>query len=64
MKLLQIVQKPQRRGAEVFAYYLSNRLRKEGYQVNTVYLYPYVGPGTLPLEEGDVVLMSREKHPM
>jgi L-malate glycosyltransferase len=62
MKILQLVQKPQRRGAEVFAYQLSQWLRGEGHDVRTVYLYEYAGDKRLPLEPGDVALEAREKH--
>ena len=62
MRILQIVQKPQRRGAETFAYELSENLIEGGHDVRTVYLYPYTGDKPLPLREGDVVLGGDERH--
>ncbi|HEV8629906.1 MAG TPA: glycosyltransferase family 4 protein [Thermoanaerobaculia bacterium] len=56
MRLLQLVTRPQRRGAEVFAFTLAGELRRRGHAVTTIYLYPYDGPAALPLLEGDVVL--------
>jgi len=61
MRVLQLVQKPQRRGAEVFAFQLSAWLRTRGHDVRTVYLYPYEGDGPLALMSGDGVLMGRER---
>ena len=43
MKILQVVQKPQRRGAEIFAYQLSEQLLREGHQVKRLYLYDTIG---------------------
>ena len=56
MRVLQLVQRPQRRGAEVFAYELSQQLRALGDSVRTVYLYDYEGSVPLPVETGDVCL--------
>jgi glycosyltransferase involved in cell wall biosynthesis len=63
MRVLQIVQKSQRRGAEVFAYQLGQEQRRQGHQVQTVYLYPFPGVGSLPLHERDCVLDGQEQHP-
>jgi glycosyltransferase involved in cell wall biosynthesis len=63
MKILQIVQKPQRRGAEVFAYHLSQELRCQNHSVQTLYLYPYQGGGALPLTQNAQCLHGREAHP-
>lgn len=60
MRVLQLVQKPQRRGAEIFAFQLSAWLRREGHDVRTVYLYA-VGGDTLGLTAADVVLDGRER---
>lgn len=64
MRILHLVQKPQRRGAEIFAHQLARAQRSLGHQVRTLYLYPYQGPGALPLEDGDCVLAGREDHPL
>ncbi|MBI1299294.1 glycosyltransferase [bacterium] len=61
MKLLQILQKPQRRGAEVFAYQLSQTLRRKGVEVRIVYLYPHNKPGALPIGADDVVLTEPDQ---
>ncbi|UII23879.1 glycosyltransferase [Fulvivirga ligni] len=39
MKILQIIQKPQLRGAEIFASQLSVELEKSGHQVDVLYLF-------------------------
>ena len=62
MKILQIAQKPQRRGAEIFALQLSGRLQSMGHQVRTVYLYPHSGSNVLPLNPDDAVLGGQEHH--
>jgi glycosyltransferase involved in cell wall biosynthesis len=64
VKILHLIQKPQRRGAEVFAFQLSKELRQEGHKVRIAYLYPYSGPGALPLCTGDCVLRGEENHPL
>ena len=61
MRILQLVQKPQRRGAEVFAFQLSAWLRSQAHEVRTVYLYPYDGDRPLPLVPGDEVVMGVER---
>ena len=63
MRILQLVQTPQRRGAEIFAYQLSRELCAQGHTVRTVYLYPYTGAGGLAVQTGDVVLDGVEQHP-
>jgi glycosyltransferase involved in cell wall biosynthesis len=62
MKILQLVQKPQRRGAEVFARQLNQELRSAGHTVSTAYLYPHQAENPLPIHDGDVVLGGREHH--
>ncbi len=62
MKILQVVQKPQRRGAEVFAFQLSQELRCAGHEVRTAYLYPNEEENALPLTQYDTVLGGREHH--
>ena len=64
MRVLQVVQAPQRRGAEVFAAQLSEELRRLGQEVSTVYLYPHEGPGALELAAGDRMLGGRADHPL
>jgi glycosyltransferase involved in cell wall biosynthesis len=64
MKILQICQRPQRRGAEVFATLLAAELGKQGHEVMTAYLYPHVGEGLLPLEKNDRVLGGDDRHPL
>lgn len=63
MKILQLVQKPQRRGAEVFAHQLSQTLRSQGQQVQSVYLYPHRKAGGLLLHPGDQVFEGQSTHP-
>lgn len=63
MKILQLVQKPQRRGAEIFAFQLSQSLRQFGHQVESIYLYPYTGENPLTVVDGDHILSGREAHP-
>ncbi len=62
LRILQIVQKPQRRGAEIFALQLSERLRLIGHEVRTAYLYTHAGENPLPLATNDSVLGGREHH--
>jgi glycosyltransferase involved in cell wall biosynthesis len=59
MKILQLVQKPQRRGAEVFAYQLSQEFLKLGAQVRIAYLYPHDRSGSLPVGQSDAVLKGK-----
>lgn len=40
MKILQLIQKPQLRGAEIFAFQLASRLESRGHQVRLVALFP------------------------
>ncbi|HVR30119.1 MAG TPA: glycosyltransferase family 4 protein [Thermoanaerobaculia bacterium] len=56
MRLLLLVTRPQRRGAEVFAATLGRALRARGHEVGTVYLFDHSGESPLPLLDGDVVL--------
>jgi glycosyltransferase involved in cell wall biosynthesis len=62
MRILQLVQKPQRRGAEVFAFHLSRELRRREHHVRTVYLYPYNSQQAgLPAESTDIHLRGKEQ---
>lgn len=63
MRILQVVQKPQRRGAEIFAFQLSQELRRQSHEVRLVYLYPHTETVRLPLNEGDCVLDGNPNHP-
>lgn len=63
MRILQLVQKPQRRGAEIFAFQLSHAFRNMGHEVRTGYLYPYAGESPLEVLPDDRVLGGEEKHP-
>jgi len=62
MRILQLVQKPQRRGAEVFAYELSEQLATEGHEVSIVYLYPFDGSASLPIRATDKVIGASPRH--
>jgi glycosyltransferase involved in cell wall biosynthesis len=62
MRILQLVQQPQRRGAEMFAYDLTAELLRRGHEVRTVYLYPASGQHALPLRPGDVELAANPGH--
>lgn len=64
MRVLQLVQRPQRRGAEVFAYDLNRRFEALGLPVKTVYLHDFKGEHTLPLHGEDVCLHGNQKHPL
>lgn len=64
MKILQVVQKPQRRGAEIFAFQLSQALRCRGYQARIAYLYPYHDAGALPVDQQNCLLDGDENHPL
>jgi glycosyltransferase involved in cell wall biosynthesis len=59
---LQLVHKPQRRGAEVFALQLSGELRRQGQEARIAYLYPHEGEERLPWGETDLVLGEKEDH--
>lgn len=63
MRIIQVVQKPQRRGAEIFAFQLSQELRRQGHEVRLVYLYPHAETVGLPLNEGDCMLNGNPDHP-
>ena len=57
MKILQIIQKPQLRGAEIFACQLSNHLEKQGHEVLVVTIYK--GDSELPFN-GQIQHLNRE----
>ena len=62
MRILQLVQKPQRRGAEIFAYQLSEHFEKLGHQIKTAYLYPAPPSNALPIRPQDSVLANTENR--
>jgi glycosyltransferase involved in cell wall biosynthesis len=62
MRVLQVVQTPQRRGAEIFAYDLSIELEKEGMITKIVYLYEYKGQKAIALRDMDVCLGGSPDH--
>jgi L-malate glycosyltransferase len=56
LRVLQIIQKPQLRGAEIFASQLSNHLIKSGDDVKIIALFP--GEGKLPFD-GELIRLDR-----
>lgn len=64
MRILQIVQQPERRGAEVFACQLSDELRRRGHAVSIAYLYPSRGDRPLTPGAEDRRLDGRADHPL
>lgn len=61
--MLQVVQQPALRGAEVFASQLSDALAERGHESRTLYLYALSGP-QLALRRGDAVLAADSGHPL
>lgn len=59
MTILQLIQKPQLRGAEMFASQLSNELVKLGHTVLVVALFP--GESKLPIN-GTFIALNRPQH--
>lgn len=59
MKIIQIIQKPQRRGAEIFAVQLSEELKKIGHQVLVIALF--TGPNPLSSEINFIELKRPQK---
>jgi glycosyltransferase involved in cell wall biosynthesis len=55
MKIVQLVHKPQRRGAEVSASLLARTHRAQGHDVVTYYLFEHTGKDRLELAPGDRV---------
>lgn len=60
MKVIQIIQKNQRRGAEIFASQLSQKLEKSGHQVLLVFLF--TGNATLPFKGNQICLNANPKR--
>ena len=63
MRVLQLVQRPQRRGAELFARDLAGALERRGARCRTVYLYGAEHDVSLTPRPDDVVLDGAEGHP-
>ena len=63
MKVLHLVQQPQRRGAEMFAFDLTSELLLRGFDVRTVYLYP-AKDNALDLRENDILINADPTHPL
>jgi glycosyltransferase involved in cell wall biosynthesis len=57
LKILQLIQKPQLRGAELFASQLSNHLNEAGHEVRIISLLP--GTAELPFK-GEVIKFNRQ----
>lgn len=64
LRILQLVQKPQRRGAEIFAQHLNDQFSWLGHQATIVYLYDCADgrEDQLELRRGDVILGENEDH--
>lgn len=62
MRILHLAQKPQRRGAEIFAAQLGAWLSAASHQVRNVYLYAFPGERPLLLGEGDVCIGGDEAN--
>ncbi|MCW8138460.1 MAG: glycosyltransferase family 4 protein [Planctomycetota bacterium] len=63
LRVLQLLQRPQRRGAEIFAAQLCRWLQRQGHRTRSAYLYPNEGEG-LELEPEDVLLGGNEHSPL
>lgn len=61
MRVLQLVQKPQRRGPEILAQRLNRALRDLGHQAKTVFLYHFDGDQPLHSDSGDTLLAGNER---
>lgn len=63
MRVLQLCQKPQRRGAEVFAVRLADALRRRGHETSVAFLYrgpdPEMAPDARVLEGAESAFLSR-----
>lgn len=62
MRILQVVQRPQRRGAELFAFDLSSSLESKGHVVKTLYLYGFEGKRGLSIRDIDSGLEGADDH--
>jgi len=64
LRLLQLVQQPQRRGAELFAADLTRALRRRGHDVRLVFLYPGPSLDAFPVAPGDLELDGVPTNPL
>jgi glycosyltransferase involved in cell wall biosynthesis len=64
LRILQLVQKPQRRGAEIFAQQLTDQFTRLGHETTIAYLYKCSerSDDQLELRDGDVILGESEDH--
>ncbi|OOG68180.1 glycosyltransferase family 4 protein [Algoriphagus sp. A40] len=60
MRILQILQRPQRRGAEIFAAQLAQNLTEQGHKIKLVYLFP--GADTLPFKGQRIHLYASKSN--
>src|SRR5690606_23109431 len=59
LRIVQVIQKPQYRGAELFACQLSNHLLNQGHEVLMVCLY--TGDAILPFK-GNIIYLQRPEN--
>jgi glycosyltransferase involved in cell wall biosynthesis len=64
LKVLQVIQKPQRRGAEMFACQLGQELLRQRHDVCIVCLYPASGAEGLPITLSHRLFNGQENHPL
>lgn len=62
MRIMQVIQKPQRRGAEVFACQLAEEMQRQGHAVCVLALYPYTQADRLVTAAPLQVLDGDEAH--
>lgn len=62
MRILQLAQKPQQRGAEVFAAQLTDELLRRGHEAQLAFLYPAEQRKGAPLDPAHLVLDGVEHH--
>lgn len=62
MRIVQVIQKPQRRGAELFACQLAEEMQRQGHAVCVLALYPYTQADRLVTAAPLQVLDGAEEH--
>lgn len=62
LTVAHLVQRPQRRGAELFARHLSQSLEQRGHRSVEIHLYRPPASGALPLRPGDHCLEGEPRH--